>query len=528
MSTKATVGKSDAQNNKHVSGEAAGSKHPTSHAELGPEIEIIPDMSGAKTVVEKKGVSAGISGTKPDLFLDQLRVDVTGTIIVMIGRVWDVSAVSGRYLRSDDSLLCTGQRCSQFSTAKERRDIFSDKFCGETQLIIKDDNFMLEFDGSTTFKRVSVKADGFVRYPLNLLDFDAIKPVDNKYLIDVAGYVSNVGRTNHLKSGSKNLVFQLANHRGQSIRVTLWGNLEEVLVKKKLNRLFAFSDKVHLLSTSSTMILDDAEIPAIKALKDAISGVELENPYTPIDLTRPVKGTIKNLLMWARNRKKNSATFHCTVTINGVRTKTGWNFPSCGSEGCRKGATRQKGYFFCESCNRRVDFPMLRYMLELDVSDVTAQTVVVLFDKPATALSADDHVGLPPAISNLIGTTHVMEIKSQSYYKYGTFESFTCWQLNPEEVCADSVGSNTLDALDGVQTHRLSRPVRAPTVATPQSLQSPKEQRAWSLRTPMLRVVTEVSSEDVSGNTPQDDNMDRPVSRSDKKKGLAYADASSE
>ncbi|GKE79848.1 hypothetical protein Tco_1549848, partial [Tanacetum coccineum] len=89
MSTKATVGKSDAQNNKHVSGEAAGSKHPTSHTELGPEIKIVPDMSGAKTVIEKKGVSAGISGTKPGLFLDQLRVDVTGTIIVMIGRVWD-------------------------------------------------------------------------------------------------------------------------------------------------------------------------------------------------------------------------------------------------------------------------------------------------------------------------------------------------------------------------------------------------------------------------------------------------------
>ncbi|GKD42066.1 hypothetical protein Tco_1266711, partial [Tanacetum coccineum] len=101
MSTKDIVRKSNAQNNKHASGEAAGRKYPTSHAELGPEIKIVPDMSGAKTDVEKKGVYAGILGTKPDLFLDQLRVDVTDTIIVMIVHVWDVSAVSGGYLSID-------------------------------------------------------------------------------------------------------------------------------------------------------------------------------------------------------------------------------------------------------------------------------------------------------------------------------------------------------------------------------------------------------------------------------------------
>ncbi|GKF81709.1 hypothetical protein Tco_0240311, partial [Tanacetum coccineum] len=39
--------------------------------------------------------------SKPLLFLDQLEVDVTGTIVVMIGRVWDVNAVTGRYLSTD-------------------------------------------------------------------------------------------------------------------------------------------------------------------------------------------------------------------------------------------------------------------------------------------------------------------------------------------------------------------------------------------------------------------------------------------
>ncbi|GKE97864.1 putative reverse transcriptase domain-containing protein, partial [Tanacetum coccineum] len=137
------------------------------------------------------------------------------------------------------------------------------------------------------------------------------------------------------------------------------------------------------------MILDDVEIPAIKELKYANSGMELKNPYMPIDLAQSVKWTIKNLLM---------------------------------------------------------------YRLELDVSDDTAQTVIVMFDETATALvgcsagslidikdeSADDRVSLPPAISNVIGTTQTLEIKSHSYYEYGTFESFTCWLVHAPSVATPS------------------------------------------------------------------------------------------
>ncbi|GJV23239.1 hypothetical protein Tco_1375934 [Tanacetum coccineum] len=73
--------------------------------------------------------------------------------------------------------------------------------------------------------------------------------------LNIAGYVTNVGRTNHLKSGSKNLDFHLANHR-----------------QREVNQTYAMGkprgDKVYLSSTSSTMIVDDSEIPTIKALKN--------------------------------------------------------------------------------------------------------------------------------------------------------------------------------------------------------------------------------------------------------------------
>ncbi|GJS76507.1 hypothetical protein Tco_0726388 [Tanacetum coccineum] len=50
----------------------------------------------------------------------------------------------------------------------------------------------------------------------------------------------------------------------------------------------------------------------------------------------------------------------------------------------------------------------------------------------------DDESSLPTAIRNLIGTTHVMEFKSHTYYEYGTFESFTCWKINPSEMVDDA------------------------------------------------------------------------------------------
>ncbi|GKG22518.1 replication protein A 70 kDa DNA-binding subunit C-like protein, partial [Tanacetum coccineum] len=55
----------------------------------------------------------------------------------------------------------------------------------------------------------------------------------NEWVADVTGFVTNVGRTTYQKSGSMTLDFYLANHRGQALRVTLWGGLGDVLIEKK-------------------------------------------------------------------------------------------------------------------------------------------------------------------------------------------------------------------------------------------------------------------------------------------------------
>nr|GEY58708.1 hypothetical protein [Tanacetum cinerariifolium] len=282
-----------------------------SSSDASSEVEISSDIPVTKNVVKKKQDKPDKrSKSNSELFLNQLGLNLTGTIIVMLGRMWD------------------------------------------------NDAYMLEFDGSKTIRKALVKEYGFVRYPFQLQDFDGIESSDNKYLIDVVGYMTNVERANHLKSCSRNLDFHLANHR----------------------------------------------------------------------------------------------------------TRKGWNFPPCESNTCKKALTRQNGQFFCQSCNKTVDY----------------LAVVVMFNEIATALvncsadslmdtvdeSLEDHLNLSSTLSNLIGTAHVMEIKSHTYDEYRTFESFTCWQILPSEGLDDSVGSSNLDDYPDNQPQKMKRIVHDPSIVT--------------------------------------------------------------
>nr|GEW00174.1 hypothetical protein [Tanacetum cinerariifolium] len=183
-----------------------------------------------------------------------------------------------------------------------------------------------------------------------------------------------------------------------------------------------------------------------------------------VDLSQPRDETPKNILMWAHNSKNDSATFHCKVTIDGVRTKNGWNFPSCGSENYKKSVTRHNSQFFYET-----------YRLELDVSDDTAHViVVVMFDETAITLvkcyaeslmdvaneCSEDHLSLSPALSNLIGTDHELR----------------------------TVGSSTLEAVADIQTPKLKRLARHPSIAT-SSKPIEEIKKEWTLRIMTLKVA---------------------------------------
>ncbi|GJR98804.1 ATP-dependent DNA helicase PIF1-like protein [Tanacetum coccineum] len=442
------------------------------------------------------------------LFLEKHEVGVTGTIVLMFCQMWDVYAATGRYF-SIDFVICDSKDILQGSTMHatargsighnflklKEGGIYSVKSFvvlpnKDEFRVIKNATFMLELDGATTIQKVFVKPDGFIRFPFQLVNFEHLETTNNKYLIDAAGYVTNVGRTIQQKTGSKMLDFHLANSR-------------ELLIKKRTSHVGVYAivltcltvkqynSRLYLSSTSSTLILDDEEIPEVKQLKSDSSGAEFSKELPPVGCSDAKAETLENLLMWSQNRKHDSATFHCTVRIDNVRTKNGWNFPSCRGKKCKKSVTHSNGRFICESCNKNVDYLVLRYRLELQVSDDTAEVVVVMFNETATRLVkctadsiveyedqlGDEHSPLPQALAKIIGTSHTLEFKSHTYYEHNTYESFTCWRIVTAEGMGESGGSSMVGGSRASETPEFKRLLRHPLVTTPSKVDEAKKQK---------------------------------------------------
>nr|GEZ29100.1 hypothetical protein [Tanacetum cinerariifolium] len=74
-----------------------------------------------------------------------------------------------------------------------------------------------------------------------------------------------------------------------------------------------------------------------------VNDVELKKDTLSVDHFKPTDRALENLLIWARNRKNDSATFKCKVRIDNVRSKKRWNYPSCGGDKCKKGITERLG-----------------------------------------------------------------------------------------------------------------------------------------------------------------------------------------
>ncbi|GJW86164.1 reverse transcriptase domain-containing protein [Tanacetum coccineum] len=186
--------------------------------------------------------STSAARNETELLLKQLDLGVTGTIMVMVCRMWDVHAATGRYLSTDlifsdakgDLMHCTarGNITHNFLWLKEGV-IYSvknftivpnkDEFC-----VMRFAELMLEFDGETTVRKSFVKSNGFTCYPFQFVKIDALEPTNNRYLID----------------------------------------------------------RLYLSSTSSTLIIDDEKIPVLQRIKTDDS-VELTKEILPVDNAAP-------------------------------------------------------------------------------------------------------------------------------------------------------------------------------------------------------------------------------------------------
>ncbi|XP_021991448.1 replication protein A 70 kDa DNA-binding subunit C-like [Helianthus annuus] len=198
--------------------------------------------------------TAGI-GVGNQMALTDLREGSTGPITVMVCRKWDVTNVNGRYMSTDyvvsdvkgGMIHCTARNNIAhyfFDKIKEGGVYLLKGFTvqrTDQYRILKDSPFVIWLNGSTTVKRVDDTSGSFTRYPFLLTAFEDLEPTEGKYFVDVIGYVTEVGPQSVKASGARAVEFNLNNERNRRVRVTLWGNLGDALVKKKVENPAVFN-----------------------------------------------------------------------------------------------------------------------------------------------------------------------------------------------------------------------------------------------------------------------------------------------
>ncbi|GJV84082.1 putative ribonuclease H-like domain-containing protein [Tanacetum coccineum] len=155
--------------------------------------------------------------------------------------------------------------------------------------------------------------------------------------------------------------------------------------------------------------------------------VSLSQASVHADYSQAKEVTLENLLIWAQNRK------------NDVR-----------AEGREVSVLRRvKG---------QVEYPVLRFRLELDVFDKTASTVVVMFDELATELVKCSAASLAKADED-VGLAYAND------------------RIAPEEVVKEDAGSSNVNASAEVNIKELQRWPRSQLSPLLQNLQMKGEKR---------------------------------------------------
>ncbi|XP_071700074.1 uncharacterized protein [Rutidosis leptorrhynchoides] len=296
--------------------------------------------------------------------------------------------------------------------------------------LLNDNQVMIQLQGSTRLRKQATNdTTGFICHPFNCVTFEALTPTNGKYLV---------------------------------------GTLT-------------------VSSTSSTLVVEDPTIPTLAEFINKLRGKDLcgNLEYYAIEILASVQteGTLVYLLKSSRKGKGSGSSttkveiFKCTVHVANVRTNNGWYYVSCNICQAKKGITRQDGHYWCESCAKDVltDHHVVtlstRFQIQLEVTDGTSESVVVLFDETANKLvkatakslvaeldeDSPSHV-LPNPIVNLINTTHTLLLKAGTHYEHGSHESFNCLRV---------LNSTPNASMLPVTGNKAQPPIVDPSVSTP-------------------------------------------------------------
>ncbi|XP_024009310.1 uncharacterized protein LOC112084414 [Eutrema salsugineum] len=132
------------------------------------------------------------------------------------------------------------------------------------------------------------------------------------------------------------------------------------------------------------------------------------------------------------NKLTNAANFHCTATIDAVEQLKSWYYIACTT--CNTKAIRGPTSLVCNKCNNHNAIGVIKYRVEISVSDNNNKATFVLLDDAGTQLigrkaaeivedyvdavgvgGAGDNIPLPESLNDAIAKTYIFKVKVDEY-----------------------------------------------------------------------------------------------------------------
>ncbi|XP_027118698.2 replication protein A 70 kDa DNA-binding subunit B-like [Coffea arabica] len=264
------------------------------------------------------------------------------------------------------------------------------------------------FTYTTLVKKLGGRMSSIKFHKFEFIDFNDLSSRCQvfTFLSDVVGRLSKVGPIYEVSKSNgtvKKRDIAITNKSGESINVTLWGttsnqfNDETILVSDQPLVLVIssvtvkqFRGSYYLSSTTATRVYMNLNISEVA---DYLNCIDSTAPQT-IEVLHPPKTREAIQQLMFKNRKFLSEIYQIMagvqteelvytskVTILKVDFNSQLHYKACPK--FQRKVTLEGSNFVCNACNQNVEYPKLRYMLKVLVSDATGSAWFVIFDQEA-------------------------------------------------------------------------------------------------------------------------------------------------
>ncbi|KAK0635584.1 putative RFA1 protein [Bombardia bombarda] len=239
----------------------------------------------------------------------------------------------------------------------------------------------------------------------NFCNIQELQDVEKDATVDIIGVLKEVQEVSQIVSKTTQKPYDkreltLVDDTGYSVRITVWGKTAtnfdvspESIIAFKGTRVSDFGGRSLSLLSSGTMAVDP-DVPEAHRLKgwyDASGRNDTfatHNNLSSMGAATGRKDETKTILQVKQeNLGMDEATyFNLVATIVYIK-QDNFAYPACSSEGCSKKVTDMgDGTWRCEKCEINHDRPRYRYIMSVNVNDITGQLWLSCFDDQAKVI----------------------------------------------------------------------------------------------------------------------------------------------